>query len=544
MRHLRHCAVAALCMLHSIFAAEPPKIDALFPAGGQRGTTVECKVTGGAGDGTLQVWTKSGQLSLEFSEKKDSAKVAIPADADPRVHWLRFSNEHGATDLRPFVVGLIEEVLETEPNNQLSESEVINLSATTVNGVLEKSEDVDMFAFKLTAGQTLVASVAANSILGSPMDAVLQLLDDHGTVMAQNDDDHGFDPQIVYNATSDGVYHLRLFAFPSAPNSTIKLAAAATYVYRLTITTGPFVDYTMPAAVNADADKSVVVSGWNLQEASAMVQPTPEGVVVLAKEAALAVSVETVSDTSLIETPGALQQLEVPSAMTGVISASREKDVYTLAGKAKQNLTITVAGRSLYSQLDPVVTVTSADGKVIKESDDRNGKDLDSEASFTIPADGEYRVTVTDRFGAGGERYFYLVTTKETLPDFSATLKANQFVLPDEKPLEIPVTIARMNGFAEKIDFKIEGLPDGVECKAVVSEEKGDSQKSVTLKLIRKDDAAAFSGVVHVTGTGQSSRQHAAEAPIQNSVRLTSEVWLTVVAKEPQVASEPSQTTR
>jgi hypothetical protein len=126
MRHLRHCAVAALCMLHSIFAAEPPKIDALFPAGGQRGTTVECKVTGGAGDGTLQVWTKSGQLSLEFSEKKDSAKVAIPADADPRVHWLRFSNEHGATDLRPFVVGLIEEVLETEPNNQLSESEVIN----------------------------------------------------------------------------------------------------------------------------------------------------------------------------------------------------------------------------------------------------------------------------------------------------------------------------------------------------------------------------------------------------------------------------------
>ena len=101
-----------------------------------------------------------------------------------------------------------------------------------------------------------------------------------------------------------------------------------------------------------------------------------------------------------------------------------------------------------------------------------------------------------------------------------------------------------MNGFAEKIDFKIEGLPDGVECKAVVSEEKGDSQKSVTLKLIRKDDAAAFSGVVHVTGTGQSSRQHAAEAPIQNSVRLTSEVWLTVVAKEPQVASEPSQTTK
>lgn len=523
-----------------LLAADPPKIERLYPPGGQRGTTVECKLTGSAGDEAPQVWSSEGRLSFEFSEKRDTVKVTIPEDTIPGVHWLRFFNQHGATDLRPFVVGIIPEVNDEEPNNQLSESEqrkTIQQLPVTINGVLEKSEDVDMFAVQLTAGQTLIASVDANERLGSPMDSVLQLLDRRGAIVAQNDDDHGSDSQIVHTATSDGEYHIRLFAFPATPNSSIKMSASANHVYRLTVTTGPFVDYVVPAVINPTESDDVRVVGWNIAEPGATVTlRSPKELIAFAEKVALAKSVDIVSHVSLVEAPGQPQQLAVPSSLTGVISADAEEDVFTFSAKQKQTLTVTTAARSIQSQLDPVVTVTSEDGKVIKESDDRSKTDLDAEASFTIPSDGIYRVKVADRYGSGGERHFYALTLTETVPDFSATLSANHFGLTnDGKPLEIPVMIKRSSGFTDTIEFTIQGLPQGVKCAPVLSEEKGDSKKGVTLKLTREEFTDAFSGNIQITGTSQTSQQsRSVESPIQNSNQLTADIWLTVIAPKPE----------
>ncbi len=549
------CQFLFVSVPSNLLAADPPKIERLYPPGGQRGTVVESKLTGTAGDGTPQVWTSRGQLSFDFSEKNDSVTVTIPQDAVPGLHWLRFYNQHGATEPRPFFVGVIGEASEQEPNNQLSESKPLTTVdqsplplPLTINGVLEKSEDADMFAVPMTAGQTLVASVEANDQLGSPMDSVLQLLDDRGTTIAQNDDDRGLDSQIVHTATSDGTYHLRLFAFPAAPNSTIKLSAAANYVYRLTITTGPFVDSIVPAVVNVQDSGDVVVRGWNITEAAATIEDrSQQNLVIVAKDAALAKTVIAVPHSSLVETPDQPQALAVPSSLTGVISDRAEADVYTFSGTQKQKLTVTTAARALHSHLDPVVTVASADGKVIKESDDRSKTDLDAEAAFTIPADGEYRVTIADRFGSGGARYFYALTISETKPDFSATLKANHVVLlADGKPVEIPVTINRLHGFTDTVEFTVQGLPNGVVCEPVLSEDKNDSKKSVTLKLVRSEAAgdeaaAAFSGNIQITGRAQQSNESRfAESSIQNSTQLTADLWLTVVEPQPAPPSGSS----
>ena len=549
------CQFLFVSVPSNLLAADPPKIERLYPPGGQRGTVVESKLTGTAGDGTPQVWTSRGQLSFDFSEKNDSVTVTIPQDAVPGLHWLRFYNQHGATEPRPFFVGVIGEASEQEPNNQLSESKPLTTVdqsplplPLTINGVLEKSEDADMFAVPMTAGQTLVASVEANDQLGSPMDSVLQLLDDRGTTIAQNDDDRGLDSQIVHTATSDGTYHLRLFAFPAAPNSTIKLSAAANYVYRLTITTGPFVDSIVPAVVNVQDSGDVVVRGWNITEAAATIEDrSQQNLVIVAKDAALAKTVIAVPHSSLVETPDQPQALAVPSSLTGVISDRAEADVYTFSGTQKQKLTVTTAARALHSHLDPVVTVASADGKVIKESDDRSKTDLDAEAAFTIPADGEYRVTIADRFGSGGARYFYALTISETKPDFSATLKANHVVLlAYGKPVEIPVTINRLHGFTDTVEFTVQGLPNGVVCEPVLSEDKNDSKKSVTLKLVRSEAAgdeaaAAFSGNIQITGRAQQSNESRfAESSIQNSTQLTADLWLTVVEPQPAPPSGSS----
>ena len=56
-----------------------------------------------------------------------------------------------------------------------------------------------------------------------------------------------------------GVFFLRLFSFPAAPNSTINYAGGEDYAYRLSLTTGPFIDHTIP-----QADGSIRGVGWNL----------------------------------------------------------------------------------------------------------------------------------------------------------------------------------------------------------------------------------------------------------------------------------------
>src|SRR5690606_35080639 len=106
--------------------------------------------------------------------------------------------------------------LEAEPNDHPAQTTAVAMPATVV-GRLEKNEDVDGFRVALESGQTLVASCLAHRVLGSPMDAVLQLCDADGNVLAQSDDERGIDPQIVYNAAERRELIVRLFAFPETP---------------------------------------------------------------------------------------------------------------------------------------------------------------------------------------------------------------------------------------------------------------------------------------------------------------------------------------
>ncbi|MEZ6130581.1 MAG: PPC domain-containing protein [Planctomycetaceae bacterium] len=528
-------------------AADPPKIERLFPPGGQRGTTVEAKVIGSAGDETPNVWSAAGQVTLAFNEKNDSATVTIPADATPGLHWLRFYNSAGATDLRPFVVGLVAESAEVEPNNRPDEAQALTELPVTLTGVLEKTGDADVFAVTLTAGQTFVASMQAHRDLGSPMDGVLQLLNSNGTVIAHNDDDHGFDPQIAFDVPTDGTYYVRTFAFPSTPNSSIQLAGAATYVYRLTMTTGAFIDHTRPVVVTSAQETTVELHGWNLGETPRLM-PVPafegDATTLAADDVTLPVRLTATRYASLVETPGTPLRLNVPSAVTGVIAAKNEADVYEFEGRKGQSLTATVAARSMHSLLDPVLTIKAADGKSIKDADDRSREDLDSVAAFKLPADGTYTATVFDRFGDGGSRYVYLFTLEEAVPSFNATVKDNAFVLTEDKPLEVAVTVARENGFADALTVTVEGLPDGVTAEPVVSEPKGDTAKTVTLKLARSETAAAFSGTIRIVATGADAPSLPATAPIKDSPVTTADLWLTVIAPkipEPKAEDKPAE---
>jgi hypothetical protein len=464
--------------------------------------------------------------------------VIISPTARPGVHWIRFSNPQGATELKPFVVGLVPEISETEPNNQTTEATAVTLPSATINGAFEKGRDVDTYAVQLTKGQTLVASLQGNEILGSPMDAVLQVASIKGTVLAQNNDDLGLDPRLTFVAPSDGTWYVRTFAFPSAPNSTIAFAGGADYVYRLTLSVDAVVEHTTPLVKSSGAvETKLTLHGWNLSTTEVTV---PGDKNVLETGVALPVLIPSSDLPVILESQlPADRLLTLPTAVSGQLQ-QEDEDAFVLNATKSQKISFTVQTRDFYSMLDPVLAVYGPDGKQLKEADDISGENPDAELHLTMPADGQYRVTVRDRFQNSGDRFFYVLRCEETRPTFLVTVKNTAFAVAPDKPVEIPLTIARKHGFSEPVDFRFEGLPEGITAECQRSEKDGDSSKAVTLKL-SGTLPQGFQGVVKILGESVESKlvQPAAFAAADGT--SIGELWLTIPATAPAEPAAPAE---
>ncbi|MEX0820359.1 MAG: PPC domain-containing protein [Pirellulaceae bacterium] len=524
-------AMAALGCSATLVAA-PPKCDSLFPAGGQRGQQVSVTAAGSFSNWPVSAWVDRDGLEVEADKDKGKFTINVAENASG-VYLIRFHDAEGATQLRPFAVDSLPEMTETEPNNELSEANKLTQS-TIINGRLEKSGDIDGFAIELKSGQTLVASLDANQTFGSPMDAVLQICTADGFVLEQNDDERGVDPQIAFVAPRDGSYIIRTFAFPLTPNSSIAFAGGSTYIYRLTLTTDGFVDHVFPLSVPPDVSSETVLFGWNLPEAASISQaPVGEGTRLFASHPEFASSVQQSLKTHPVLAAAAdashatPQPLALPAVVTGRIEDERDEDVFQITATKGTKLAVQVESDSLGFLLDPLVQVLGADGAVIGEVDDTN-RARDCLLTQTIPADGDYRIVVRDVHRHGGFRYVYRLTVDQATPDFGLTLASDSFVLTPGKPLEIPVTVERRNGFSGEIEVGAIELPDGVRCEVVKSEAKGDSSKSV--KVVLHTDAGPVSSAFRIVGksVGEGAIERTAHYVIAGTTAQFSAAWLTV----------------
>jgi hypothetical protein len=169
----------------------------------------------------------------------------------------------GLSAARPFVVGTLPEVLEKEPNDDPTQAQALTGSAV-VNGKLEKPGDVDGFAITLTKGQTLVASMTANRMLGSPMDAHLQVVSPAGFVLDESNDYHGLDPQVVATAPAERAPRADV-RVPATPT-----AASASLGRHLRLSPHPD-DGPSPMSVATrryPISRGAWNGGWNLSEAA------------------------------------------------------------------------------------------------------------------------------------------------------------------------------------------------------------------------------------------------------------------------------------
>ncbi|MEZ6070719.1 MAG: PPC domain-containing protein [Pirellulales bacterium] len=443
-------------------------------------------------------------------------------------------------------MGTHAEVSETEPNDRRGDAQPIGDEPTVINGRLASGGDVDTFAVDLDAGETLVAEMAAYRPLGSPMDAVLQVVTPSGTILLQEDDSLDFDPRVVFTAPASGTFLLRAFCFPADPNSTIDFSGGPADVYRLTVSTGPFARYALPHAVERDAVEPVIVGGWNMPATPIALRPTPSASTDTAVVFDAAVSGvlnlpvvphQVVTRDALRADDAGPRALEVPVTVSGVIAPAESSHDYTFRMDKDAKLAISVASRSFGSPLDAVLQVRDAAGKQVAKSDDV-GKNPDPALEFTAPEEGVYVVSVGDLHRRHDEGFFYNLTLTMIEPSYRLSVASDRFTLKPDEVLEIPVTVERLHGFAEPIEVSLANLSGDAAFNAAVTAEpvtsaaEGDTAKSVTLKL--NSSGQGHTGNVQIIGTSAGDDVPVtARATIEALGITVSQLWLTALPAAP-----------
>jgi hypothetical protein len=519
------CGVILVACTRTAIAA-PPALTSVYPAGAQRGTTIEVMAAGTL-DASTKVWAGGTGVSVEAAKTSGKFTVTVAKEAIPGVYWLRAYNADGASMLRPFIVGTLPEVMEKEPNDEPKKAQAIDGNAV-VNGKLAKPGDVDCFAVNLKKGQTLVASLEAHRTLRSPMDGILQIVSADGFVLEENNDFHGLDPQIAFTAKKDGTYIARVFAFPASPDSSIRFFGSEACIYRLTLTSGPFADFSVPLALSRLGPWRVEAVGWNL---------TPESHKLsfafgLGDERygkafggdlgnALRVRSEPHETYGLkISEP-----LKPPFSATGRVDKAGGEAVVPIECKKGRAIVLQVESRTIGLALNPVVRVLDPDRKQLARAEPSklNG---DAELSFTPPEDRTYTVVVSDHYAGGGLRHTFLLRAL-TEPDYELSVASDRFTVESGKPLAIPVKVNRLRGFNSPVEIALEGsgTPPGLTLE-VTQPAKPDPNTIMLSLSAEKPVSGAIRLVGRVKG-GDAKMHRTVRAPLAEFEETTADLWLT-----------------
>jgi hypothetical protein len=537
--------VAALAAFSSLASAggralaKPPALTSLYPAGARQGTTTLVTASGTFDRWPVRSWVEGRGVRFEAATDKGKFWVNVAEDTPAGPRWVRLHDDEGASALRPFFVGGLPETVDREPNDDPKHAQRLAVDAVTVNGKLARNGDVDGFALRLSRGQTLVASMEANRRLGSPMDAILQVVNPDGFILAHNDDERDRDPQLVFEVPADGVYVVRTFAFPATPTGRIGFAGGDAFIYRLTMTTRGFLDHAYPLASTRGGSTTVRAEGWNVPPAARDLDLSFEGEQV---------EVATVSHPRLAGTadvlrvphsvvseqepnpPGTPQDVVPPVTVSGRFERDGDVDAYRFAARKDEKLMLRVESRALGFALDPTLRLVDVSGKVLSEADDsgqRGGRD--AELAFTAPTDGDYRLIVRDLNGLGGPRHVYRLTIARAEPEVRLTLSADRYTLTPGKALSLKVDLDRRNGDTGAVEIEAVGLPEGASAKAVVAE---GTSRSVTLTV--ESSQGPRSGPFRVVGRVGKERKNvrAAEAKVEGFAATTRDVWLSILPRK------------
>ena len=502
------CFLAILRVFESAAHAQL-ELTQLTPPVVQVGTKTEVAATGKFPNWPPTITCDRADVHVTPEEKSGVFQVHAEEGAYPGVAWMRLHDTDSTSTALPIFITRAPVSNETEPNDRVVEAQAVSLPAV-VSGKLAKNGDSDLFRVELRKGEQLIATVVANEVLESPMDAVLQVCDSDGNVLRQAEDTRGLDPQLHYRAEKNEVVHLRVFAFPSTPNSSIRYAGGSNYQYLLCLTTGPYFDHDLRAVESQMFVEAVGFNRENGQQLSSS-PPTQMSPRTSYFNAGLGWSWQRGFETELNENrviPETQDRVEsLPALFVGTIDERDETKRCLFDLEEGKTYRMEVKSRRLGYQLDARLELRDAvTSEVLASNDDMGRNDFDSRIQYKAAKTGAVELLLLDTLGTFSHRHSYQLLVAEAAPSFGLKVDQDRFHVEAGKSIDLPVTIVRESGFAGVIELKVEGLPDHVTWEPVVSESKGDSSKSVQLKLTTE---ASASGPFSFRIVGQAQGQDA-----------------------------------
>ena len=563
-----------------------PRLMTVLPSGGKAGTTVEVSWTGTDLEEPQELRFSVPSIKAEAIQPPPPApaadaknppppppvtkfKVTIPADAPPGIYDVRLVNKWGISNPRAFVVGDLNEVLEKEPNNDLDTAQRVEIN-TTINGNMANPTDVDYYVFTGKKGQRVLLSCLASSI-DSRMHAAVELYDAKGKQLAFNRHYSDKDALVDCTLPDDGDYYVRVFEFTH-------LQGNAEHFYRLSITTGPWIDAVYPPMVEPGKKATLTVYGRNLPDGKPDQAAKADGVVLEKITVTVDVPAATgqlnfaghipphsaaldgfeyrlkngvgtsnpflltfakapvVLENNANNTQETAQEVPIPCEIAGKIEKRKERDWFAFNAKKGDLYNIEILSDRLGAPTDMRMALYNAANKqLIVELDDdpTPANNLSPQFfvhssdppiyRFQVPADGKYQLMVTSQLAdvAYGPRHYYRVRITPDAPDFQLIVMPPDIYRPDGCCLmqggnvNYSVFALRQDGWTGEVALTVEGLPPGVTCPP---QTLGNGQRQTELVLSAAADAAPWTGQLKVTGTatikGQKVTREARPASI------------------------------
>lgn len=132
-------------------------------------------------------------------------ELTVPADVPGESIELVVISPGGESLPHPVLLDRTPVVLEKEPNDGFKRAQTVSVGQT-IQGVIDRGQDVDVFRFEGKAGQKVAIEVKAWR-LGSALDSFLTLYDGDGQIVGTNDDINGStDSRIEATLMKAGTY--------------------------------------------------------------------------------------------------------------------------------------------------------------------------------------------------------------------------------------------------------------------------------------------------------------------------------------------------
>jgi hypothetical protein len=435
-------------------------------------------------------------------------EVTIASDAEPGKRELRVQTPQGLSNPLFFYLGRLPEFHEKEtisvntppgpnPQPQITQPPTdmpVTLPAT-INGRIKPGfarpqlparpgqpftpGDADRYRFQARQGQRVVVSVAAQELIPYLADAVpgwfqatIGLLDAAGKELAYNDDFRFHpDPVLYYEIPKDGEYVIEI--------KDAIYRGREDFIYRITIGELPFITGIFPLGGRAGNQTPIKLTGWNLPTDSMVMDGKGKepGILSVSESKENLVSnrlpfaVDTLPEALEKEpnnTTKNAQRAALPLIVNGRIDQPGDWDVFSLEGRAGDEVVAEVLARRMDSPLDSVLRLTDAVGRQVAFNDDFQDKSAglethhaDSFLQFKLPDSGTYYLFLGDAQQKGGPEYAYRLRISAPRPDFELRIAPSALNVTAGMTVPIAVYALRKDGFAGEISLSLRGAPRG-----------------------------------------------------------------------------------